>query len=105
MSATATVDQSMRALDKANEVRFGIAAIRHEVMDGETTAVEALWDERAQRMTVIRLLSAQHRWGPRRTMKLLNRLDLAHSKMVGDLTERQKAVIRAALEGMTDEAL
>jgi hypothetical protein len=86
--------QVLAALAVANEVRLGQSGLRRELAAGAISIVDALQDQRAERMPVARLLSSQVRWGPDRSRRLLGRLDIAELRPVGELTVRQaKALI------------
>lgn len=98
--------QSMIALQRANAVRVGIAAIRRELGAGAITVEEALADERAQSMTVFDVLRAQHRWGRTRTLGALRSVHVSENRRVRDLTDRQHDVIAAVVSGaLTDDEL
>lgn len=93
--------QHLAALEKANRHRFAAAEIRRELFEGRITAAEALYDERAQSLTIERLLASQYRWGPQRAARLLRRLDspipVHENRRVRDLTERQRTLLVEAL--------
>jgi hypothetical protein len=90
------MSQHLEALQRANEVRFGMAAVKAEISAGQLTIPEALEDERAQRMILRVMLSAQVRWGATRTGRLLRSLGISEYRKVGELTRRQHdAVVRA----------
>lgn len=100
-----TVDQhtdSQRAasLQRANDVRIGVAELRAELAAGELELVDALKDPRAGACPIHRLLISLPRYGPVRARKLLWTLNVRETKRVGDLTDRQRAVI-AELVGAT----
>jgi hypothetical protein len=56
--------------------------------------------------TLGELLMAQHRWGQRRMLKLLQRTGLNPTKEIGTLTERQRALLTELLDvaGATPQA-
>jgi hypothetical protein len=91
------MSQQTDALAIANQVRFGIAAVRAEVRCGVITVAEALGDPRAERMQIGRLLCCQRSWGPTKSHRLLGRLSIWPTRHLRDLTARQKAAIVEAL--------
>lgn len=82
--------QHMVALAEANRVRLAGAVLRREVAAGDLSIAEALVDERAATMTVVRLLAAQSRWGKHRAELLCAQVPVSSTKRVGELTERQR---------------
>ena len=49
-------------------------------------------------MTVAELLLSQRRWGATRCRKFLESVEISELKLIGDLTDRQRRVLAAALE-------
>ena len=99
------VEQRTAALESANRIRFGRAALKREIREGTLSVVDALDDERAGGMTVFQLLQAQKYWGSSgkqhtglRSQRLLSRVEVSPYRKVGDLTLRQKALIMDVLE-------
>lgn len=101
------MSQPMVALAEANRRRFGHAGVKAEVKAGTLTVADALDDPRAQTMPLMQLLCAQVRWGVHRSGRLMRacgiaplgrgRHDRRVDRLVGDLTERQRAEIRARM--------
>lgn len=100
---TTTTDrnpQRMHALDRANEIRLARAELKRRVNRGETTAAEVLIElpREAQSMTIYDLLVTQRRWGQRRAMKLLRVHQIAETKPLRALTDRQRQLLAGTLE-------
>lgn len=89
-------EQQMKALERANVVRFAAADVKRELRDGRLLLGDALWDERAQSIVLRTLLMTRDRVGPMRVDLLLKRLEINGYKRVGALTERQKGVVADA---------
>ncbi len=89
-------EQQMKALARANTVRFAAADVKRELRDGRLLLGDALWDDRAQSVVLRTLLMTRDRVGPVRVDRLLRRLEINGHKRVGDLTERQKGVVADA---------
>ena len=89
-------EQQMKALERANVVRFAAADVKRELRDGRLLLGDALWDERAQSIVLRTLLMTRDRVGPMRVDLLLKRLEINGYKRVSALTERQKGVIADA---------
>lgn len=96
--ATERRQQRGHALDRANEVRLGIAAVRDEIRGGRLRVADALYDPRASAMPVLALLLERRRWGPKRARRLLRRSDIRVNERnrVDTLTERQRGLIAEA---------
>lgn len=93
-----TLTQALTALDLANEIRLDAAQLRREITAGELTIREALADPRSQSLTALRLLTAQHRWGRARAMKILTEIPVSETRRVRDLTPRQADAIADLVE-------
>ena len=89
-------EQQMKALERANVVRFAAADVKRELRDGRLLLGDAVWDERAQSIVLRTLLMTRDRVGPMRVDLLLKRLEINGYKRVGALTERQKGVVADA---------
>jgi hypothetical protein len=89
-------EQQMKALERANVVRFAAADVKRELRDGRLLLGDALWDDRAQSVVLRTLLMTRDRVGPVRVDRLLKRLEINGHKRVSDLTERQKGVVADA---------
>lgn len=100
-----TLEQSMAALARANEVRCGKARIKREIRDGQTTVLAALDREECRRATVWELVMAQAHWGRSKTIKLLRgqlrydgyHLQLPPYRTVEDLSVMERTALREAL--------
>ncbi len=104
MMQSATVmpgPQRLRALERANEVRLARAELKRRIADREISAAEVIitcpWESRT--WAVSDLLVSQRRWGRTRCQKFLARHQISEVKTVGALTERQRKVLAAQLEG------
>jgi hypothetical protein len=91
--------QNMLALERANEVRTARAELKRGVAYGEINVSEVIlhcpWEARS--MEVADLLMSQHRWGLRRSRKLLAVLPMSEDKRLGSMTDRQRAMLAALL--------
>lgn len=82
--------QHLRALERANSVRLDAAQLRREVAAGRLTLAAALEDPRAQSLTLMRLLTAQRRWGAVRARRMLDAMPCSELLRVRDMTGRQR---------------
>ncbi len=91
--------QRSAALQRANEVRSARAAVKREVQEGALSVVEVLrrCPEGAETLPVGELLSAQHRWGDARTLRVLRRIPIPETKAISRLTTRQRLALIEAL--------
>ena len=98
---TATTPQHMRALEQANRVRLARAELKRQVADGETTVAEVVrtcpWE--VESMAIAELLMSQHRWGRQRCRRFLAQFPLSETKTVGTMTDRQRDLLAARLDG------
>lgn len=102
MDATAiAAPQNMRALALANRVRLARAELKRQIADGERSVTDVLlcapWE--AESMTIADLLLTQHRWGRIRCRRLLASIPIPETKTVASLTERQRNLLVARLQG------
>jgi hypothetical protein len=110
MNATATIapagQQHMRALERANQVRFARAALKRRVATGEIEAADVILDcpWEVQSMSVADLLMSQRLWGQIRCRTILARLPMTEQKTVGSMTDRQRRVLAAILNPAHSEA-
>jgi len=103
MAETATpaaaAPQRLRALERANHVRFARAELKRRVRAGRLSAAEVIltcpWQART--MSLNELLVSQRSWGQNRVRRLLLSLPVAENKQIGTLTERQRLAIAAGL--------
>lgn len=93
----------MEALERANRVRLARAALKRSIARGEASAAEVVrecpWE--TESMTLSELLTSQRRWGRTRARKLLLSLALNENKRLGTLTDRQRLMLAAELDGNT----
>ena len=93
--------QHMEALARANTVRLGRAQIKRDIHDGHTTVIDVLETKPfvCDTMTICELLQSQKRWGRKRTLKFLIRIEptLTENRRLIHLTSRQNDAIVAAL--------
>ena len=104
-TATAPAPQHMRALAQANRVRLARAELKRQVAEGETTVAEIVlscpWE--AESMAIADLLLSQHRWGRTRCRRFLASIPMSETKTIGSMTDRQRQVLAARLEGQHAE--
>ncbi|MDQ3608381.1 MAG: hypothetical protein M3459_05700 [Actinomycetota bacterium] len=100
MSATATIatpedPQYMEALRRANEVRLARVHTRRQVTAGKLSVGEVILTcpRELRTMTVFELLTAQRRWGDKRSRDLLAEVELPETKSLGTMTERQRRLV------------
>lgn len=86
-------EQQMRALERANSVRYAAADVKREVRDGRLLLGDAVFDDRAQSIVLRTLLMTPSRVGPVRVDRLLRRLEINGHKRISDLTDRQRRVV------------
>jgi len=89
-------EQQMKALERANIVRFAAADVKREIRDGRLRLADALWDERANPIMLRDLLLVQVGEGPYRVDTFLNRVEVNGHRRIRDLTERQRRVVADA---------
>ena len=93
--------QHLRALEHANRVRLARADMKRRIAAGELPAAEVIlscpWE--AESMSISDVLMSQKRWGRARCRRLLSAIGVPENKRVGTLTERQRAIVAAMLEG------
>ncbi len=98
-TASPSISQRLRALERANHVRLARAELKRRIASGQVTAEEVIADcpSEAKGMPVADVLVSQRRWGVTRSRKLLGRCNLSETKTVGTLTERQRAALVTSL--------
>lgn len=91
--------QRIRALERANEIRLARAGLKRRIALGEVSAAEVLLTcpREASSWSVSDLLMSQRRWGTTRCRKFLFRNQIAETKPIGKLTERQRQLLARAL--------
>src|SRR6266849_7889330 len=87
-----TLDQRLRALRQANEIRSSRAALKKELASGRVRIEDVLarppdWARTAK---VNALLLALPKIGPARADRFLRQCRIAPSKTIGGLSERQR---------------
>ena len=103
-TATTTQDpQRLRALERANQVRLARADLKRRIAAGKVPAASIIMDSpwEASSWSVGDLLMSQRRWGSTRCQKFLRSLDIAETKQIGTLTERQRVALAAHLDART----
>jgi hypothetical protein len=87
-----TLDQRLRALRQANEIRIGRARLKRELAAGRARIddVIARPPEFAKTAKVYDLLLALPKVGPAKAARALSQCRIAPSKTVAGLTERQR---------------
>lgn len=92
--------QSMDALERGNRIRLERAHIRRDIAAGAIPVTDVLLDppESCANMSLMALLTAQHRWGARRARRVCYDLVINELRPIGKLTERQRHAIVARLE-------
>jgi hypothetical protein len=90
--------QAMAALDRAHEVQRARSAIKRALITGDLSLAEALTAEACWTITVERMLRQLPGWGDARARRVLSTLGIAirPTSLVGDLTDRQRALLVAA---------
>jgi hypothetical protein len=89
-------EQQMKALERANLVRFAAADVKREVRNGRLLLGDALFDDRAQSVVLRDLLMAQRFQGPLKVDRLLDTLNVNGYRRVSEITERQKWLVADA---------
>lgn len=96
------MSQHMDALQLANTVRLGRAQIKRDIRDGKCTVSDVLETKPfvCNSMTIRELLQSQKRWGRRRTLRFLIKIEptLTENRKLNCLTQRQIDAILVALK-------
>jgi hypothetical protein len=100
-TASASGDQHLRALQRANEVRLARAELKRRVASEEIPASRVILDcpWQAESMSISDLLMCQRRWGKARCRRTLVALGVPENKQIGTLTQRQRRALAAVLAG------
>jgi hypothetical protein len=87
-----TLDQRLRALRQANEIRASRAALKRQLASGRVRIEDVLAQppDCARTAKVNALLLALPKIGPARAARVLSQCRIAPSKTVGGLSERQR---------------
>jgi hypothetical protein len=99
--------QRLRALERANEIRLARAGLKRRIALGEVSAAEVLLScpMEASSWSVSDLQLSQRRWGTTRCRKFLSRNQIAETKPIGKLTERQRLLLARALQDRPEPTL
>lgn len=95
----AAPEQSMAALERANEIRCGRALVKQDLRAGRLTVHQALEHEYCQSMRLIDLLLCLPRVGRVKALRIVSRLQLSPERRIDMLTSRQAAALEHALRG------
>ena len=97
--------QHLRALEQANRVRLARAELKRRIAEGERSAAEVVLDcpWEAESMQISDLLTSQRRWGRTRCRRFLTAVPMSEIKTIGSLTDRQRQILAARLEGSDAE--
>jgi hypothetical protein len=96
---TSHSEQSMVALEYANEVRLRRREVKRQIAAGTLSIAVALVEPACEKMSVYDLLCAQYQWGRDRTVRTLSGLMIGEQRHVGELTDRQRGlIVRACKE-------
>ena len=87
-----TLDQRLRALRQANEIRSSRATLKKQLASGKVRIEDVLAQppDWARTAKVNALLLALPKIGPARAARVLSQCRIAPSKTVGGLSERQR---------------
>src|SRR3954454_22729574 len=98
-TATAAPPQCLRALERANQVRFARAELKRRVRAGRGRVADTILPCPLQprTMALSELLASQRGWGRTRCRRLLLGLQVPENKQLGSLTERQRLALAAGL--------
>ena len=92
--------QRLQALERANEIRLARAGLKRRIAVGEVSAAQVLLNRPAEVLSwpVGELLISQRRWGNTRCRKFLSRNQIAETRLIGALTDRQRQLLATALQ-------
>lgn len=85
--------QIASALERANVTRLARSAAKKNLRKGKISLAEALELDEFQGALIGTVLLAQERWGVERTKKLLRLVQTHETRLVSQLTERQRWLI------------
>lgn len=96
-----SLEQRMKALDKANRTRYFRAGLKRDLKAQRADALAVLRDppEDTATMKVFDLLVAMPKYGRTKVNRLLMREQISPSKTIGGLSERQRMRLVLALGG------
>jgi hypothetical protein len=94
-----SMDQRMRALAHANEIRTRRAHLKRDIAAGRVSVYDVLLEppEWAEQMKVGALLLAVPKYGRVKVNKVLNRCRISPSKTIGGMSRRQRAELVSML--------
>jgi hypothetical protein len=97
--ATLRTEQPMNALARANEVRLARAQLKRDIAAGRVDPLDVVNNpaDEYRTMKVHDLLLAQPYWGEYRTKNTLSRCMMSQQRTLGDLTPRQRGLLRDEL--------
>jgi hypothetical protein len=92
--------QPLMALELANDIRRQRAELRRALAGGSLSAAELLRDppRAVGRWSIAELLMSQQRWGRVKCRKFLAQNQVGESRLVRDLTERQRRLLADELD-------
>jgi hypothetical protein len=96
-----SADRRLDALARANRVRVVRAELKRRIASGDLNAAEVILFHRweVENMPVGDVLTSQRQWGDSRCRRLLLAVQLQEGKTIGSMTERQRRVLAARLNG------
>lgn len=85
--------QSMEALQRANDIRLGRAMIKKEIREGKISIVDVLESEPyiCDGMSVLQLFTSQWRWATLKAEKFIKRTLANPGKKLGELNQYERA--------------
>jgi hypothetical protein len=101
LATSVRVPQHVQALERANRVRCGRAALKRTIAEGLTDVSEVLLAPPSilATMTLAELLMSQRGWGRVRAGRFLRSAGLTEIKTLGNLTQRQRHSLAVLLTG------
>ena len=101
LATSVSVPQRVRALERANDVRCGRAALKRSIAEGRTDVSEVLLAPPSivAKMALGELLMSQKGWGNVRSKRFLRSAGLTEMKTLGNLTPRQRHSLAVLLTG------
>jgi hypothetical protein len=95
--------QRLRALERANLIRLARAELKRRIAEGQVSAADVILAPplEAHTWAVGDLLVNQRRWGSTRCRKFLQRNRISETKLLRDLTDRQRALLADQLGAST----
>ena len=86
-------------------MRLARAELKRRIADGERTVADVVLDcpWEAESMQISDLLQSQRRWGRTRCRRFLAGISMSETKTIGSMTDRQRQMLAARLEGTEAE--